>query len=63
MSTNTIGWDTPIGDYAGGKHVRLDPTGLLELRRPDSAARMQETEQVAEYDFKCMCCCCLFNAL
>ena len=63
MSTNTIGWDTPIGDYAGGKQVCLHPTGLLELRRPESAARMQETEQVAGYDFRCKCQCCLCKAL
>lgn len=55
MSTNTIGWDTPIGDYAGGKQVFLHPTGLAELRRPESAARMQETEQVADYNFRCKC--------
>lgn len=53
MSANTIGWDTPIGNYAGGKQVLLHPTGLCELRRPESAARMQEMEQVADYDFRC----------
>jgi hypothetical protein len=57
MSTNTIGWNTPIGDYAGGKQVFLHPTGLCELRRPKSAARMQETEQAADYDFRCECRC------
>ncbi|KAF3032962.1 hypothetical protein E8E12_001154 [Didymella heteroderae] len=52
MSTNTIGWDTPIGDYAGGRQVFLHRTGLLELRRPESAARIQETEEVADNDFR-----------
>ena len=53
MSTNTIGWDTPIGDYAGEKQIYLHPTGLLELRRPESAARIQEMEAVADCDFRC----------
>ncbi|KAF3052039.1 hypothetical protein E8E11_002488 [Didymella keratinophila] len=52
LSTNTIGWNTPIGDYAGGKQVYLHPTGLCELRRPESAARIQEMEAVANCDFR-----------
>jgi hypothetical protein len=52
MSTNTIGWYTPIGDYAGGKQAVLHPTGLLELRRPGSAARIQETQDIADDDFR-----------
>lgn len=51
MSTNTIGWDTPIGDYAGGKQGFLHPTGLLELRRPESANRMAEIQEAADHEF------------
>lgn len=53
MSTNSIGWNTPIGDYAGRKQVYLHPTGLCELRRPESATRIQEMEAVADCDFRC----------
>ncbi|KAF2631504.1 hypothetical protein BU25DRAFT_418293 [Macroventuria anomochaeta] len=51
-STNTIGWDTPVGEFTAGKQAYHHPTGMLELRNKGSINLLNSLEEAAAKEFQ-----------